>query len=267
MSQLFEWSLAGLPLACDPADRPASGWWLETYADGFDLGSAEGVSAVRASLLLDGDDERIEHWGNRSMSWTTAVCGRTFADIADGERALASVVGGAADLVFTPPGDGFSTLFEVRTSSMRPVVNDLDWISAGVKYQAYQLTVKAAPWGLSTSAQSETFAPGAGTITELQDGSSATNWPGMSTGTYLSQTAVKLGPIPAPSTGGLQQAHILTSVGSIGAATWGINGVIRYTATIPAATYMYMDIAFETTVTSFFGAPVPFLRMAATPFG
>jgi hypothetical protein len=247
MSQRFMWKLAGLPLVTDPDQRPTSGWWLETYADGFDLGAAEGVVSVRESLLLDGDDESIDHWGNREMQWTTAVCGYSWDDLAEGAKALRMRLGGPADLVLTPPESGASTLFDVRTSQWRPIVNDLDWIKKGTKYHAYALSVRTAPWGYGLEKVTETFTTGAGTVTTVDDGTSATNWPGMSVDSYLGTTTVALGLIAATGSGQKVNSGYAYGFGgpTTGTTSWECRGTIQYSAAIPAVAYVWVDLAVE----------------------
>lgn len=243
--QGHDWVFAGLPLVTREGQEPQSGFWFVTYADGFDLGSAQALSVVRESLLLDGDDEVIDRFGNRTITWTTAVCGRTMADVIAGERVLAQRLMVPTTLVFTPPGSGAKTLFDVRTSWMDPVPNDLAWIAAGVKYQAYALTIKAGPWGYAETVTTETFASGSTVVTVVDNCAANTNWPGTTATTYLSQSAVRLGPVTASQS---QSGWNFWSYGST--PHWDpvyssnpAGGTLRFTGTVPAGNFMYLDLA------------------------
>lgn len=187
MSRLHEWNLLGLPLVT--AALPKSGFWFETYADGFSLGSPEGTAVVRRSLMLDGDDERLERWGNRTIEFTVAVCGHTPEDVHQGERELAMRMGVPGALEWLPPRSGPRTVYDVRWARMQMAFDDLEWLR-GVIHQPYAVSVRAAPWAYSEKVVSETFAPASSALTVLSNGSSAANWPGLTAGTYLSQSVV-----------------------------------------------------------------------------
>lgn len=243
MTRPHEWTLSGLQLVTP--EPPSTGYWFETWAEGVDLGSPQGVRVVRDSLVQDGDDVYIPRWGNRQVQFTVAICGHTNADIAEGERVLAPLIGGRGTLKWTPPESGDSTLFEVQASSMQVVFDDLRWVT-GPKYQAYQLTLDCRPWAYAETQVTEVFTPGAATYTVVNNASSAASWPGMSTATYLGQSVVRL-----------QHTLPLT-------APFGDN--IDFTGTVPAGNYMYLDMAFE--YSGYAGQQrVPFLGGVGYPLG
>lgn len=187
MTRLHEWTLSGIPLVT--ASRPKSGFWFETWAQ-VDLGEPEARFEERRSLLTSGADEIITGYGNRSQTFTTEVCGYTAEDVHQGERALAMVLGGPGVLEWLPPRSGPRTLFDVRTSTMRLAFDDLEFARDGVIRQPYTFSLRSAPEAYSEFEVEEKFAPASSTATSVSDGSSATNWPGLTAGTYLTQSVV-----------------------------------------------------------------------------
>lgn len=195
MSARQKWELGTTPIdLIEPLAIPESGFWFETLAGGFSLGEPEGTEKVLATLLLDGDDVRIDRWTTRSVTTTVYACGYTTDDLSSAERALWLEIGTSNRLLWTPPDEiGAPTLFWVRTSKMRLVTGgdeDLDWIRPGVKRSRYELTFVCAPWGYGANLITETFTPGTATLTSRDNCSSATNWPGFTTTTYLSKSCI-----------------------------------------------------------------------------
>ena len=72
MTRLHEWTLSGLQLATPSTNRPASGFWFETFREGVSLGEPEAVTSIRETLALDGDDERTDRYGNRTIEFDVA---------------------------------------------------------------------------------------------------------------------------------------------------------------------------------------------------
>lgn len=266
MAERHEWSLNGLSMI-EPLVKPRSGFWFETHADGFDLGTPEGTKAVLNTRMLDGDDVRIERWGNRQPAWTVEVKGYTTQDLADGERVLtqicsainASRQGGV--LRWKPPdGVGPPTLFEVRTADIpKLVVKDLDWVPEGDKILSYtfQMGLECGPWGYAENTTEDVFTPGAGTVTTVDNCTANTNWPGMTATTYLSLSAVRSAAIPKPPPSGPPGAPLPSEYYNPGAPPKVGTTIVR-TPAIAAVAFIYLDIAVQ-------GGRVNNLSMANTP--
>jgi hypothetical protein len=252
MSRLHQWSWSGLDLTT--ADQPNSGFWFQTFADGFDLGQPEGVRVVRESLLLDGDDSTIERWGNRTVTFQVAVYGYSNADLNDGERELAYRVGGTSVLAWVPPQSGAESWYLVRTSSMKLSTGgglDLQWVQPGVRYQVYTVTADCAPFAMSPDLVEENFTPGSASTSVINNASSATNWPGMTTTTHLGEAAVQTALLTAT-------AGSAAGVASGGSGGWvwsaaassappvspSVGTTIQFNGAIGAVNFVYVDLAF-----------------------
>lgn len=156
-----------------------AGFWFETLADGFDLGSPAAVKVIVAALMRDGVNSRIDHYENRSITFTVQICGPDLAALAAGEAALSLVVMSASrqQLLWTPPDAfGATTVFEVQNAEMKPQPDDLAEIRPGVKRRSYALTLECAPFGRSTTSVSQTLTPTTVTPTVIDAGSSLANW-------------------------------------------------------------------------------------------
>lgn len=267
-----EWQLNGLDMV-KPKVLPKSGWWLETQADGFDLGSAEGVKVVLPSLFLDGDDVRLDRHGNRQPGWKVKVKGYTTEDLAQGERLLtqicsainASREGGV--LRWKPPdGVGQPSLFEVRVADLpKLIVKDLEWVPEGDKILSYTYTMslECGPWALAAETVTESFAPGAGTITTVDACTANTNWPGMTTATYLSQSVVRKSTVGTGSTSGGWAFSGTDFFYRVPFVAGGAEMQVSYIGSVPAVTFVYLDVAFQIGVEGG-GSGSLFMRDAST---
>jgi hypothetical protein len=242
MTRLHEWNFLGLPLVTRV--KPNAGFWFRTKAAGLDLGEPGSVRIIRDSLLLDGDDEVIDRYTNREIPFVVAVCGYTPADITAGERELAIRLGQPGILEWVPPKSGPRTWYDVRTSTMKFVGNDLEWLKNEI-HQAYQFTVRAAPWGWSSKVAREAFAPATSSLSVVSDGSSATNWPGLTAGTYLTQSVVSTDVFEATSVvealqGGGQWTKWNSTAMGVGVAD------APYTPSLSGTDpFVFADVAFE----------------------
>lgn len=180
------------------------GFWFETLADGFDLGSPEAVRVVLATLAADGEDERIQRHNNRQVTFTVQVCAYDAEGLALGERALGLEVGGVNTLTWLPPDDfGDASVFDVRTSVMRFDMRDLDLLEK-VQRAAYTVTLTCSPFARPELPTTVALSYGTATSGTVMDaGSSTTNWSvdpdvsgkTLSTITYLTEAALKCAPV------------------------------------------------------------------------
>lgn len=241
LSARHEWVLSGLRLTA-PETRPKSGYWFTTSAAGLDLGSPEASNSVRETLALDGDDVVTDRWGNRVIPFTIAICGYTAQDIANGERALSPLIGVPGTLEFLPPESGPRTLYRVRTSTLKASFADLPFLD-DVKHLAYDVSLNCLPWAYPETSITETFTPGTTTITVIDACTANTNWPGTTAVTFLTQSAVRLGPVTAVSQGYLPHDPRLPSEGWV--TGYGVSTTLTYSnGTSPSSgNYMYIDFA------------------------
>jgi hypothetical protein len=249
VTRTHEWELSGLSLVTDSDDPPASGHWFETYADGVSLGEAEPSNSIRETLALDGDDVRTDRFGNREIVFTVAICGYTNDDLAAGERELAPRIGTQGFLRFVPP-DGPVSLYWVRTSRMAVQFDDLGLIYAD-KYMAYQVTLNCEPWAYPEDITTEVFTPGTASYSIVDACAATTNWTGFPVAaaavTFLSVSAIRVGPVTATGAytggggGGPGNPQWIPPPGAALTAT--ASGSHTFTGTVPAANYMYVDVA------------------------
>lgn len=248
MTRTHEWELSGLSLVTDSDDPPLSGHWFETYAEGVSLGEAEPSNSIRETLALDGDDVRTDRWGNREIVFTVVVCGYTNADLAAGERELAPRIGVPGFLRFVPP-DGTASLYWVRTSRMAVQFDDLGLIYAD-KYMAYQVTLNCEPWAYPEDITTEVFTPGTVAYTTVDTCAANTNWTGFPTSpptavTFLTVSALReTATATGAYTGGGGGGHPVGYIPPYGAPlTAEAVGWMQFNAVVPAANYMYVDVA------------------------
>lgn len=241
MTRLHEWNLSGLPLTTP--EPPNSGFWFETYATGVDLGEPEAQIVERRSLRALGADEVIAGFGNRSQTFVTAICGHTPEDIHDGERALSMVLGGPGVLEWLPPRSGPKTWYHVQTSTMKMAFDDLQWLK-NVIHQPYAFSLRSGPEAFSEYEVEEIFAPASSSTTSVSDGSSAGSWPGLTAGTYLSQSVVTT-PWLTPSGFGsrfFMGSYLDEPVGTQGSAL----AVLTYSPTLVTSNpFLFTEIALE----------------------
>lgn len=172
-------------------------YWFTALADGFSFGNPESVRVVAPSMLQDGDDERIQRYGNRTITFDVKVNGYTSADIGAGERALRRLLGKRTLLRWTPPGPvGSLTRFVVLTSEWQQQFDDLDEVRDGVKSRTWRISLTCEPFGTSESPRSVTFAPSTAEPVVVDDASSLTRWAAsagatLSTSTYGDGTSIQ----------------------------------------------------------------------------
>lgn len=114
-------------------DLTAGSAGIESYkfdvlAEGFTLGSPEGVKEIVRSLLVDGDLTKRTRHGNRRVPFRVVISGADLQAVADGEAALAQELLRVANtLTWTPP-DGFGppSVFTMVDASIEEQFDDLD---------------------------------------------------------------------------------------------------------------------------------------------
>ncbi|GHJ59127.1 hypothetical protein NOK12_16450 [Nocardioides sp. OK12] len=218
------------------ADGVSEFYWFSTLADGFNLGSPEASRIIVSSLLRDGDDERIDRYGNRTITFDVQVHGTSAFDVGRGERALSLLVGKRTLLRWTPPGGmGSLTRFVVLTSEMAPLPDDLAELG-DTPSRTWRLTLTCEPHGTSETPTSQTFAPSTVEPTVQDNASTLARWSvvagqgTLTTSTYGDGTSVR--------------DQVMVVPGSL-------NGFgITYTApSAPVANFIGIDVANSSGVT------------------
>lgn len=209
-------------------------FWFSTIADGFNLGSPTASRIIVASLMRDGDDERIDRYGNRTITLDVQVHARTPHDLGLGEKALGRLVGTRTLLRWTPPGDvGSLTRFVVLTSEMVQVPNDLDEMRE-IRTRTWRLTLTCEPHGTSAAQVSQTFAPSTVEPGVVDNASSLARWSAdgaglLSTSTYGDGTSIR--------------DQVTVTPGSLNSAS------IRYAGpAAPSGNFIAIDVAGSTGV-------------------
>lgn len=198
MTAAHRWDLGDLDLVCRDGIDPDLGYWFETTAAGFDLGSPQAVKVLSASLMRDGKNSRKVSDDNRTVNWTTAVCAYDSVALADGERALNLALNTYRQtLQWTPPdGIGATTEFVVLNGSMQyDAGRDLEEVGPRIKRRYYAVTVECEPFGQATTDTVQVFERSSGTVVVLDDGSAVTDWSAtrtVSAVTHLSVSAIKV---------------------------------------------------------------------------
>lgn len=156
----------------EPVTHPG-GFTTEVSADGSTWGNAEVVIEKIISALAEGDVVAETHVGNREVVIFVRLIGQVSGDLPRGEKALASVVGKPAKVVWQPPDAGEPpTVFWVVHSRMRFEFDDFAELD---RNRTYALTLSALPWGRSAT---KTITPAVTAVapTVVDAGSSTANW-------------------------------------------------------------------------------------------
>lgn len=166
----------------DPLATSGDGsYWFDTYGDDFALGSPQPVNEAIQTLLQDGSKVITTGYDNREVSLTVVVSGSDMDALASGESALFLECSKPNTLTYTPAdGYGAATLFEVWTSSLEPVTDDL--LEVTQLQRAYKLTLICAPFGgsdieITTVGVTSSATP---STVVINDASSVTGWTAMS---------------------------------------------------------------------------------------
>jgi len=150
-------------------------FWFDVHAEGTTFGNSDPVTEVVRSLLADGDLTRITRFGNREVSLRVEVNGPDLQSVALGEAALRRELGKSNVLTWLPPDDvAAPTAFEVLTSSMSQVFDDLDELR---RKRVFDVTLTCAPFARSvdlTTVEPLTVEDSA--LTVVDDCSTGTGW-------------------------------------------------------------------------------------------
>lgn len=164
----------------------SAGWWIEAAGDDAEFGNPTPVERAIKSFLQDGAIAVVESYDNREMSLKLTVKATSSANLAAAEAALIAEIGKRNTLTWTPPdstGDfaGTPCVFDIVTSTLAFDLNDVGELDLR---RVYTLTLKALPFvrsnTLTTYASAAPPSGGAPTNTLVDDGTSTTNWAGVS---------------------------------------------------------------------------------------
>lgn len=178
---------------------------------GTEFGNATPELAITSSFLSDGDDERIDRFGNVGHAIRLRIEGPSHAALEEAEALLERELYKRNSLAWTPPG-GFAatTVFDVVTSWSEHHFDDWDEI-ARIPRRHFTLHVRRLPWPRSVDplvvvAESIAPDPVEPDTFEIWDGSSAAGWfadgPNStisSDGSKLIVSSVTTGPRPIES--------------------------------------------------------------------
>lgn len=128
------------------ADGGYDSYWFNTLGEDADFGEPGPVDLALESLLADGSPVETTRWENREATFRVQIEAPDAAGLAEGEASLQAQVGVRTTLAWTPP-DGFgpTTVFDVETSRLKYLFNDLDEVRS-VCRRTFQLTLTCLPW-------------------------------------------------------------------------------------------------------------------------
>lgn len=137
-------------------DKDGSPFAVELLAEGTEWGNPLPEEVAIQSLLQDGD--LVEHTrdGNREQALRIVIKASDSAALAEGEAALMAELYKRNTLTYTPAdGWGPPTVFDVVTSSLQQIPDDLAEVRAGERH--YSVRVISLPFGRSVD--EVTFTP------------------------------------------------------------------------------------------------------------
>ncbi len=162
------------------ADLATQGYRIGVLGDDMSFGSPEQVRRTIESWLQDGVLTETDGYGNRELSLPLLIEANTSDHIAQAEAVLMGQVGRPNLVMWSPPdGDGATCVFEIVTSELRPVSNDMDDLRV---QGAFTLMLTALPFVRAVDPVTVSVpAPSTGTptITLIDNCSSTTNWVGV----------------------------------------------------------------------------------------
>ncbi|WP_028637719.1 hypothetical protein [Nocardioides sp. URHA0032] len=148
---------------------------------GSDLGNAESVTDVLASLLADGEIESLSRRSNRTLTIPLLVEASDLGALADAEASLIAECDKQRNTLSVDPGDGYgpATVFETFAASPARVYDD-DTERAG--YRRWVLTIRALPYGRSVDKVVDNAGTPPSTGVVVYGCDSATGWSKWATG-------------------------------------------------------------------------------------
>lgn len=163
------------------ADLSADGYVFEALGDDADWGNPVPIEQKIVSWLQDGAIVALQGYDNRELFVRVRVKAPDGNGLARGELALMLQTGIRNTLVVTPPADlAAACVFDVVMSHLEQVTDDLN---GELQLQrTYGLRVTAEPFVRAAESVSVQAVPefvsagGSVTLTEVDSGSSATNW-------------------------------------------------------------------------------------------
>lgn len=172
---------------------------FETVADGVDFGNPEQVFRTITSMLQDGEDESVDSWGNREMTFPIKVVAESAGGLEQGGQALEFEASKQRNtLTWTPPdkivGSGTPNVYDIVRADLQFEFDDLDELRLE---RRYTLTLRAAPWvHAEQPVEVPSLAPSSGTTltkVTVDSGASTSGWSAVWAG---------LTPITPTTTGG-----------------------------------------------------------------
>lgn len=168
--------LAGLAL--NGGVRHPDGYTITTLGGETTFGDLVPIESVVSSLMADGELTRTKAFGNREVTVVVEVAADDSDALARGEAAIAATVGDPADLIWQPAdGVGFPSVFEVQTSVMQWLFDDLDE-AGGVpvlrRRFRLRLVCLPTPRSLLSSSLGSAFVPESVTVVDPCE--STTGW-------------------------------------------------------------------------------------------
>lgn len=192
--------LGDLDLNDGPAALAAGAdYCFELLAEGFAPGSPEAVRVTAASMLLDGDDESIDRWGNRVHGLRVRVTGVSVDALHAAQQALSlALVGdplsGRTELTVTIPGASTATVYDVLSGDQQLAFDDLGIVLRN--QHIWELALHCLPWARGGALVTASFAPGAGGDAMLSGDTTLSNWTAteasISSVTWLTEAAIKV---------------------------------------------------------------------------
>ena len=149
---------------------------------GSDLGNAENVVDVMASLLADGEIETAVRRSNRTIVIPVLIAGSDLAELAAAEASLVAECDRLANTLSVTPGDDHAPATVFDTVSIQPErVYDDNFEIANMR--RWRLTIRALPFGRSsTLIEDDAGSPPSSGGTLLDNCEDDTNWSTWTTG-------------------------------------------------------------------------------------
>lgn len=155
----------------------ATDWTYKTLGDGMTFGSAQPLEQTIASLLQDGSLVVTRGHDNREPTFLVKIEAEDAISLAEGEKALFLECSRPNLLSWTPPdGLGATSVFEVFTSSLEPIFDDVKEL---LVQRVYRLRLVCHPF---TRSVDEVVTPAledppvSPTVVVISDGTSAIGW-------------------------------------------------------------------------------------------
>lgn len=182
-------------------------WSVEALSEGTTWGNPEPELTTISSFLADGDDVRIDRFGNVEHTVTLAFTGVHLRALAEAEKMLMGELFKRNELIWTPPGGwAESSVMEIVTSWSEFTFDDFDEVRS-LPRRTFVINIVRRPWVRSLDpviieAQGLAPDPISPTETVITDGSTITGWStGSNTQMTTDGTYVRCGTTTFPAKG------------------------------------------------------------------